>query len=502
MKPTGPRSYRAARLASAVALLASPMGSAALPSPAAAPVREVQPLTLRPCRVPEVKEQVRCGTFHALENRAKPDGRRLALNVVVLPARTKTPGLPVFILAGGPGEAATKDASWLAASPLRQEHDIVLVDQRGTNDPHRLDCDIETSDDNVQKYLEPIFADLPFWAACARRLSEHADLTQYSTPVAATDVDEVRQALGYDRIDLMGGSYGSRHAMVYIKLFGEHVHAAFLSGLVPLEIKTPLHHPASAQRALDLMAADCAADRACAAAYPDIPGDLKLVLDRLATAPADVTVKNPKTGRMVKVKLTRDAFADGLRGMLYSAAEARKIPSVLKRARAGDFKDIAQRSVDFGFASRKGFNVPMGLSANCNEDTERVTDEELARETANTFPGPVLVVQKRAVCRIWPDGWLPADHFQPYRSDIPVVFLSGHYDPVTPPRWGEVARTHFPNSTHVVIRTGHSLGDETCPDRMALQLFRTGDPRAVDTSCTASYRLPRFEAVDAKGERG
>ena len=452
----------------------------------------VRPLRLEPCKPKGVTEELRCGTYQAEENRLKPNGRLLPLKVVVLPARGPSPTRPVFILAGGPGEAATEYASELLQSPLREEHDIVLVDQRGTGDGHRLDCPMAVSENDVQEYLNPLFARLDFWAACAGRLGEHADLTQYSTPVAATDLDEVRQALGYDRIDLMGGSYASRHAMVYMKMFGGHVHAAFLSGLVPLEIKTPLHHPEGAQRAFDLMVQDCSADPDCRAAYPDIPGDLATILRSLDAAPARVSVKNPANGKTVEVSLSRSAFAEGIRGMLYSAPKARRIPLLLKRALRGDYTEITQSSLDFGYSSRKGFNVAMGLSANCNEDTERITPAEIRRYALASFTGPGLVTEKLAVCKLWPDAWLPADHFAPFRSDIPVVVLSAYYDLVTPPYWGEVARQHFPNSVHVVIRTGHSIGNETCTDRLAVQLFRSGDPKAVDLSCAASFGLPRF----------
>jgi pimeloyl-ACP methyl ester carboxylesterase len=449
-----------------------------------------------------VKEVLRCGIYRAEENRLSPNGRLLPIKVVVLPAKGPSSIRPVFILAGGPGEAATEYAPELLKSPLRQEHDIVLVDQRGTADGHRLDCPMAASEEDVHAYLENLFSRQDFWADCARRLSEHADLSQYSTPVAATDLDEIRQALGYDQIDLMGGSYASRHAMVYMKMFGEHVHAAFLSGLAPLEIKTPLHHPEGAQQAFDLMAKDCQVDPECRSAYPDVAGDLARVLRRLDSAPARVKVKNPATGKTVEVTLTWNAFAEAIRGMLYSAPDARRIPLLLRRALNGDFREITQSSLDFGYSSRKGYNVAMGLSANCNEDTERITADEIKRHTSTSFTGPGLVVEKLAVCRLWPDAWLPSDHFAPFRSGIPAIMLSAYYDPVTPPHWGEVARQHFPNSVHVVIRTGHSLGNETCTERLAAQLFRTGDPKSVDLSCAATFSLPRFPVDRAAGERG
>ena len=491
------------RIALSLGALIAPSGSSALMGATATHLPElVHPLRLESCHPKGVDEVLRCGIYEAVENRLRPNGRMLPIKVVILPAKGASSIRPVFVLAGGPGEAATEYASELLKSPLREDHDIVLVDQRGTADSHRLDCPMTVLEDDVQEYLQPLFARLDFWAACARRLSEHADLSQYSTPVAATDLDEIRQALGYDRIDLMGGSYASRHAMVYMKMFGEHVHAAFLSGLVPLEIKTPLHHPESAQRAFDLMVQDCEADKDCRSAYPDIPGDLAKALRTLDAAPAHVKVRNPANGKIVEVLLDRDAFAEGIRAMLYSAPEARRIPLLLKEAIHGDFREITQNSLDFGYSSRKGYNVAMGLSANCSEDTKRISGSEIKKYALASFTGPGLVTGKVAVCKLWPDAWLPANHFALFRSKIPVVFLSAYYDPVTPPQWGEVARLHFTNSVHVVIRAGHSLGNETCTERLAAQLFGTANPRTVDLSCGASFALPAFPVSPQSGKRG
>lgn len=462
----------------------------------------VHPLQLEDCKPEGMKEVVKCGTYLAVENRLHPNGRLLPIKVVILSARSANKTQPVFVLAGGPGEAATTYAAEWVNSPVRQEHDIVFVDQRGTADGHRLDCPMAVSDDDVQEYLNDLYSRTDFWRDCARRLGERADLTQYTTPIAATDLDEVRQALGYDQIDLMGGSYASRHAMDYAKLFPRSVHAAFLSGLIPLEIKTPLHHPEGAQRAFDLMVHDCQLSAECSRAYPDIPGDLSTILARLEATPARVTVTNPANKKPVQVLLTRNAFAEGIRAMLYSAPQARRIPLLLKLALRNDYREITQSSLDFGYESRKGYNVAMGLSANCSEDTLRITPEDIQRYATKSFTGAALVTDKLAVCKIWPAGWLPADHFAPFRSNVPTIVLSGYYDPVAPPQWGEVARLHFPNSVHVVIRTGHSLGNETCTEKLAAQLFRTGDPHAVDLSCAATFALPPFPLDRGAGERG
>lgn len=497
------------KLADSVGILVS-FAAIAMPSAASAHVQQrlthlpenVRPVRLDWCQPEGLNERIRCGVYLAQENRLRPTRRQLPIKVVVLPAKGPGRLAPVFVFAGGPGEAATSYASELLSSGLRRDHDIVLVDQRGTAEGHRLDCPMSVGSGDVQEYVSDLFGRLEFWRECARRLSRIADLSQYSTPVAATDIDEIRQALGYDEIDVMGGSYGSRHAIVYAKMFPKHVHAAFLSGLVPLEVKSPLHHAEGAQRAFDLMVRDCRNDKVCKAAYPQLPADLAAVLRRLEREPPHVSISDPATHKKAEVVLNRNAFTEGLRRMLYSAPAARQIPALLRRAWNGDFAAITQRSADFGYEVRKGLNVAMGLSANCNEDTERVTPNEIERYAAHTFVGPTLVRTKLTVCQIWPDAWLPADHFARFKLDVPTIVLSGFYDPIAPPHWGDVARRHFPNSVHVVIPTGHSLGEETCTDTLAVQLFATGDPKRVDLSCTRTFSLPPFPVETKDGGRG
>ena len=130
-----------------------------------------------------------------------------------------------------------------------------------------------------------IFSNVDAYAACRDTLLANADLTQYTTEVSMRDVDEARAALGYDRINLYGGSYGTRAALVYIRNHGEHVRSAFLSGLAPFENRNPLYHAPAAQRALDRVADQCAADAACHAAFPDVRGDLNAILTRLRASP-------------------------------------------------------------------------------------------------------------------------------------------------------------------------------------------------------------------------
>lgn len=471
-------------------------------SPAAGRIMApAQRLVLAPCRIPVLApdfqstlpgegEAARCGTFSVPENRDRP-GRMLPLKVIVLPARSATPREPVFFLAGGPGQAATELAPGFAGAFHRDNHDVVLMDVRGTGEGHRLDCALGGTDENVQSYLEPLFHEGAGYAACRDALAPAADLTQYTTPRAMADLDELREALGHERIILEGGSYGTRAAIAYINAYGSRVKAAMLSSLAPLENRAPLYHASAAQRAFDLVADQCAAEAPCRAAFPDVRGDLAAILARLRTAPGRASVPHPVTGARTDVSITASAFGDALRVFLYSGESSRQVPLLLSQARAGDLGPFARAALQSSRGLANGVRMGLLLSFTCSEDVHRIRPEEIARATAGSFIGDHRVRGQIAACSVWPRGEVPADYYRPFRSDVPVLLVSGNLDPVTPPHWGEAARATFPNSVHIVMPGGHVPGSP-CVDSLARRLYLTGTVRGLDMSCVAAERLPPF----------
>lgn len=196
----------AAVLLSAAALLGCSAGAG---SETARP--DPEPIAFAPCSDGPAAgiQGALCGRHRVWEDRLAQSGRQLDLDVVVLRAIGPEPRSdPIFLVAGGPGEAATLLSRRYSDSWMRRDRDLVLVDQRGTNGDHRLACQ-EPVERDLQSYLGPLFEKEPF-RACRARLEQRAELTKYGTPTAMDDLDEVRAALGYERINLIGGSYGSR----------------------------------------------------------------------------------------------------------------------------------------------------------------------------------------------------------------------------------------------------------------------------------------------------
>ena len=273
-------------------------------------------LALGPCAFADPVAKAECGTFAVPENRQE-EGRTIALKIVVLRASQidRAEGA-VFYLAGGPGDSATRMAPALLDARVRARRDIVLVDQRGTGGSHGLNCTLFDAGD-LQSYLG---AFLPISAVrrCRSELESQANLGLYTTSASADDLDEVRAALGYDRIDLSGASYGTRAALVYLQRHGDHVRTVSLAGVAPTTDPLPLGFPQAAQRALDGVLGECLAEPACRAAFPEISSEAKAVFERLSRAPAEVEVAHPETKEPVKVELSHDLAAEAVRYLLYN----------------------------------------------------------------------------------------------------------------------------------------------------------------------------------------
>jgi len=433
--------------------------------------------------------KVREGWFEVWENRATKQGRRIKLHVVVLVAigKDRRPD-PVFWLAGGPGGAATSSAGGLARAWIRGQHDIVLVDQRGTGKSNPLFVRLPGRDGDLQSYFEPLFR-VDVFRKSLPELSKHADLTQYTTPIAADDLDDVRAALGYDKINLMGGSYGTRMALVYMRRHENSVRTAILNGVAPISFKNPLFHAWAAQHGLDAIFAEIENDPKKRAAFPDLRAKFATILARLDEKPAKVKITAPDGHTEVEVTLDRNAFCEALRVMMYFMPTNRLVPAMLLRAYAGDYRPFAEHALRSNSRLRNMLALGMLMSVVGTEDIPRITEAEIVKDTAGTFLGDARVRQQMAVAAIWPRGDAGAHYGDPVSVNTPTLLLSGTHDPVTPPRFGAEAAKTLPNSLHLVVPGAHGVGG-ACIASIIRQVLDKGSVADIDTSCVANMRLP------------
>lgn len=449
-------------------------------------------LRLMPCRVPAVPEELRCGTFQVYENRDLNRGRMLPLKVVLIPAREPRPeDGPIFYFGGGPGTTNTEGAKYIARSSLRQFHDLVLVDFRGTGDGHRLDCDPLPPGDERRAKVQTPFAPA-IASACLRKLAGVFDLTQYSTAQTVEDVDEVRRALGYEQINLFGSSFGTYAALMYVRMHGEHVRSAYLLSLITLNNRVPLYHADAAQWALDRLFDQCDADAACHSAYPALREDFSTVRTRLRQKPIRVSVHDARTGTTTYVVFTEPSFGDAVRVMMYSGERGRKLPFLIEQAKGGMFEEFAKVALEASSDLYATVRLGLYYSITCTEFVSRIRADEIGPATQGRYLGASRLEDQIASCKGWPKTTPPAGYFEPFVSEIPAVLISGDTDPITPPYWGEEVRSTLPNSIHVVVPGGHVPYSE-CTESIAEEMIRKASTRSLDVGCIEKLRATPFE---------
>jgi pimeloyl-ACP methyl ester carboxylesterase len=454
------------------------------------------PLRLGPCAEGSAPSGSRCGTFTVFEDRDAGAGRTIDLKVVVVPSTgEETARHAVIFIAGGPGMGATGAAGgiahWLAE--VRGERDILLVDQRGTGGSNPLRCPYQEEERRLAEYLEDPFA-IGRLQECRDALERRADLSVYTTPYAADDLEELRLALGYESLDLLGVSYGTRAAQVYARRYPHGARTLTLLGPVPTDARLPLRLARDFDAALFGTFADCHADTACAAAFPDLAGDLRRIFERVADGVAPVTVASPAGGGIVEVPISRQLVVQALRYMLYHPASQIRLPYAVHQAAGGDFEPIASFAAGIGAT----FNLSAdGLynSIVCAEDLARFTLEEGRAAAAGTVMGELRVNHQKAACALWPTGRLPAGYHEPVRVATPSVLVVGERDPATPPEWAREIAAHLPASLLVVVpQAGHEategLLDAECLADLPVRFISAGSVEGLDVFCVETARLP------------
>ena len=442
------------------------------------------------CEGQPAVDGLKCGVFRVWEDRDARGGRTIDLQFVVVEAtdpeaRTEDPVLFFF---GGPGAVTVNAAPGMARflSELRETRDLLLVDLRGIGGSDALSCGVPYPG-GLDSRFGTIFA-TDHLAACRDTLSRRADLTQYTTPASVDDLEELRRWLGYDAVNLFGGSYGTRVAQVYLRRHPDAVRTVVMNGVTPVSEPGYVRTSPHLQAALELVMRECGEQPACAEAYPDLDAMVEEAFDRFEDGPVTVELD----GRQVAFHAADLGYA--LRGLLYGRSG--EVPYRIWQAARGEMTELAEYYVErTDWVS--GTSNPAGnhLSVICAEDIRPVTDDDVRRAAEGTFLRGHVILSYRAACHVWPDAELPDDFFEPVRSDVPTLLISGERDPVTPPSGAERVADGLSNHLHVVVPNGGHGNMNRCTTRMLAQLVVDGSLKNVDTSCISEappteFRLP------------
>ncbi len=478
-------------------------GFAALSVSIAAPAQLPDPkISLTACRLEHPARVLalpaECGTLSVAEDPQRPQGRKIDLFVARVPAiNLRKAADPLFLIAGGPG-TSTADlytASAAAFDRIRRDRDIVLVDQRGTGRSNRLDCDFGDVD------LLDIKDDVDVVAItrrCRDDLAERADVRQYTTSIAVRDLDAVRRALGYERVNLYGVSYGTRVAQHFARRYPEATRALILDGVVdPKTILGP-DIAIDAERALERILQRCIDNSECAKAFPDPLADYRALRANLATRTVAVAVPDSVTGRRT-FDFTNRHLSAVLRLATYNDDQAALLPLAISFAhRQGDYTALANQFRVFARSMEKAFAYGMHNSVACSEDAALINPSRVDTVAlADTHMGSQQVEQLVEMCREWPLGPVDEDLHAPLDSAAAALLLSGSDDPVTPPQYAEKALRAFADGKHVVV-AGHGHGQVTAPcvDRVMAAFISAGTTKGLDVSCTEKLRpMPFFTTL-------
>ena len=434
----------------------------------------------------------RCGTLRVAEDPAQPSGAAIGLSVAVVPALDRrSAAAPLFVLAGGPGQSAQAlYASFVGAfARINREHDIVLVDQRGTGKSAPLFCDYpqdwqELSDD------APALREAT--TKCLAKFGPRVRF--YTTSAAVQDLDAVRQALGLRQIDLYGSSYGTRVAEAYMRRHPANVHAAILDGVVDPEKAIGPDTPFDGEAALNLILARCRDNRDCSAAYPNLSQELDALRRRFGPERQTLTLDDPSSGIPRQIEFNRSMLSAALRFLSYGASTASLLPALIHQGAAGNLRPMASQTIMV--ARQVGDQLASGMqnSVVCSEDVPLFATAGIDRgRIAATFAGLDQLDGLTEICKLWPQGPVDSDLHSPLRSTIPTLLLSGEADPVTPPRDAQQVAQGLLHHRHLVLPgEGHGQLATGCVPRLMAEFLNDASPEGLDAACLKQQAPPTF----------
>ncbi len=470
-----------------VVILAAPSPAAGAPAGGRMPLQDCR--LEHPLRLASIS--ARCGTLKVPLDRARPGGASIELSVAVVPAlNRRTAAAPLFILAGGPGQGAqAMYASYAAAfARVNRNHDIVLVDQRGTGNSGPLSCNYP---DDWQTQGGDLAALRKATLDC---LHKYGDAVRfYTSSAAVTDLAAVREELGYPLIDLYGASYGTRVAQLYMRHYPGSVHAAILDGVTYPEQAIGPDTPLDGERALDLIVARCADSPDCAAAYPALRQDLDGLRRQFGAQRSMITIDDPSSGLPLKIEFNRSILNASLRFLSYSSTQASLLPTLIHRAAQGALGPLAAQSVITARQVADQLASGMQNTVICSEDVPYFGADIDRAAISRTYQGTDQLDALEEICKLWPRGSVDADMHEPLKSDIPTLLLSGEADPVTPPADAERAARGLAHHRLLVLRgEGHGQVATGCVPRLMAEFLDAAAPESLDAACLQQHRPAPF----------
>jgi len=467
-------------------------------------IGNAQALSLEDCRIsagpgyPGIK--ARCGTLLRPENPDDPGSPEIEIRVAVVPALNLNPeNDPIVPIAGGPGQGSVEFYSSYAGAfePVRRNRDILLVDQRGTGESSRMDCPI---DDDALLFEGEFTLDdtIQFIGECLENLPH--DPRYFSTSVAVTDLEAIREELGYSALNLYGVSYGTRVAQHFARRYPDSTRTVVIDGVVPPQIALGPEIATESQKAVDRILARCIEDTVCNERFPDIAATFASIVAELREAPVEVSVPHPSTGRAELLSFGETELAGAVRLLAYSPPTMALLPLFINEAGQGNWVPLASQYMLTAIRMSDALALGMHNTVMCTEDMPFLDRTTIDFDgIAASYMGTFQLDALEAICTDWPQGPIDAEFKVPLATDIPFLLLSGGADPITPPRYAEMAAVDLTNATHLIGKhQGHGQLAVGCTSRLVADFVSAADPAAIDAECLQrNFVMPFF--IDFSG---
>lgn len=435
---------------------------------------------------PGVDNQVdaKCGLLAVLEDPANSKSRQIDLSIAVVPAIQRSPEPdPLFILVGGPGQSAIEVYPALHSElfKIHEKRDIILVDQRGTGKSNPLRC-LDQNDETLSD--EQVIALLK---ACPTKLE--ADLRYYTTDIAMQDLDQIRSSLGYETINLYGVSYGTRAALVYLKMYPAHVRSVILDAVVDPKFILYQDVATDGQRALELFFTRCEEDEACKNSFPQLRSEFDTLLEKLEATPAEIKIPHPVTGEPLELTVTPTMLTTIIFNVLYTSDLVAMLPLSIHQASSEDnFAPLIAQS----YLSDSGIYDGMFYAVACSEDAPLLSPSEVEQEGKESLFGESTEIFIQ-VCSAWPHGDPPDILRESVISNVPVLMFSGGADPITPPWHAEQLGQTLGNSLHLTFANmGHGNTITQCGSQIMGRFVESASITELDTTCVDTVKPPPF----------
>lgn len=463
----------------------------------AASVTNAQTLELTDCRIsagpgsPSMK--ARCGTMlRPLDPGGTVEGD-IELRVAVVPALNLTPEPdPVVPIAGGPGQGSVQFYTVYSGAfeNVRRNRDILLIDQRGTGESSTMDCEF---DDSMVEGEYSTELTIQFTQSCLDELPH--DPRFFTTSVAVTDMEAVREALGYPALNLYGVSYGTRVAQHFARRYPESTRSVIIDGVVPPQLSLGPEIATESQQAVDKILARCVENEGCADAFDGVTRDFARIVSELREAPVKIRVPHPSTGRPEEVSFGEGELAAAIRLLAYHPNSIALMPLLIHEAGKGNYVPLGSQYMMTMISMIDALSLGMHNAVMCTEDVPFYDKTTIDYDALHSsYMGTFQLEALEAICSVWPAGSIDDAFKTPLETDLPVLLLSGDADPITPPRYADLAAVDLGNARHLTgMNQGHGQLAVGCTPRLLADFVESADPESLDAECMdRSFVMPFF----------